>query len=167
MSDRRIDILKLTLEARRAELAAVFRATDPSTREVVPRDGAWSVAMVIEHLAQTEQAVAKALVAAARSLTPRSGEDAFDATEFSRHVEMPGFLDRTRKLRLAQPSGSLSAADAWTALEASRVALFEALDGSVGLRLEDSSRDHPAGGTLDGYQWVAFVGYMSRDMQLR
>lgn len=158
MSDLRIDLLRSTLEARRAELTAAFEATEPASREVVPTEGGWSIAMVIEHLTQTEQAVAKALTAATPGLKPRSAEEFFDAPAFSSHLEMPAFLDRTRKLKLSQPSGSLSASEAWEALRASRRALFEALERGAGLRLEDFTRAHPAGGTLDGHQWVAFVG---------
>jgi len=95
---------------------------------------------------------------ASREVLPTKGGWSFDASVFSRHLEMPAFLDRSRKLKLSQPSGSVSADEAWDALRSSRRALFDALDGSAGLRLEDFSREHPAGGTLDGHQWVAFVG---------
>ena len=158
MTDPRIEMLESALEARRAELSAAFHATTPGTREVVPPEGGWSVTMVLEHLGQTEGAVARVLSSTIGSVERRSSSEPFDGAAFSRHLEMPAFVDRTRKLKGSQPSGQLSATQAWDALEASRRAVREVLGRSVGLRLEDLHREHPTGAILDGYQWIAFVG---------
>ena len=158
MTDPRIEMLESALEARRAHLSAAFHATSPGSREVVPLEGGWSVAMVLEHLGQTEGAVARVLSSTIGSVERRSPSEPFEAEAFSMHLEMPAFVDRTRKLKGSQPNGQMSATQAWDALEASRGALREVLGRSVGLRLEDLRREHPAGTVLDGYQWIAFVG---------
>src|SRR5690606_23977421 len=101
--------------------------------------GGWSVAMVLEHLAQTERGVARLLGALASEAAPRdAADDALDA--FAQHVDMPRFLDRSRKIRGAQPSGTMSAADGWAALGESRRALLAALGAAAGRRLEDVAR---------------------------
>ena len=41
---------------------------------------------------------------------PLEAADLFDPEEFSKHLDMPVFLDRTRRLKLSQPSGSVPAA---------------------------------------------------------
>ena len=158
MIDPRIEMLESALEARRAELSRAFHATSAASRDVVPSEGGWSVAMVIEHLAQTEGAIAKVLSATIGNVEGRSLSEPFDAEAFSRYLEMPAFVDRTRKLRGSQPTGQMTSGAAWEALEASRRALREVLGRGVGLRLEDLRREHPTGVVLDGYQWIAFVG---------
>jgi hypothetical protein len=158
MLDPRISILKKMLDARRSELAAAVDSVAPALRDTIPATGGWSVAMVLEHLGQTEGAVTKLLARFGESADRRPGGEAFDGSAFAGHVDMPAFLDRTRKLKLSQPSGSLTAPKAWEMLAATRAELLAVLDACAGLRLEDASRAHPAGGDLDGYQWAAFVG---------
>ena len=71
---------------------------------------------------------------------------------------MPFFLDRSRKVKGPQPTGTLSEYEAWNALEASRGELLGMLRQARGRRLEDYARAHPATGrALNGYQWLAFL----------
>jgi hypothetical protein len=157
MVDPRISLLRAMLDARRSELEAAMCGVIPALRDTIPPTGGWSVAMVLEHLGQTEGAVTKLLARFAETADRRPPGEAFDGTTFTGHVDMPVFLDRTRKLRLSQPSGSVTASRAWEVLAATRAELFAVLDSCAGLRLEDVSRAHPSGGDLDGYQWAAFV----------
>jgi hypothetical protein len=125
MSDFRITILQEILAARRGDLEAAVDATSPQLRDTLPFAGGWSVAMVFEHLAQTEAAVTKLLARFAETASPRDAEEEFDSSRFARYLDMPVFLDRTRKLKLSQPSGSLTATEAWNMLtgDQSRAAL--------------------------------------------
>jgi hypothetical protein len=157
LTDPRIERLERHLEDRRSELATAVAAVPAARRGVVPRAGGWSVAMLLEHLAQTERAVAGLLSKLLANAGSR-GDETFDATAFERHIDMPAFLDRTRKLKLAQPSGSLTADEAWTTLEQTRAELLGVLRRAEGRRLETTSFEHPSGRSLDGYQWIAFVG---------
>jgi hypothetical protein len=158
VSDPRLAILRDVLDARRAELAAALHATPTHARERRPSTDAWSVAMTLEHLADTERAIARLLAAFVRGAPPRGEEEPFDPSGFAERLAMPVFLDRRRKLKLSQPSGALSSAEAWNALVRSRAELLDVLAHAGGLRLEDVAREHPAGLALDGYQWAAFVG---------
>lgn len=156
MDDPRAELLHQELTRRRAELATAFDAVPPERRGSVPRSGGWSVAMVVEHLVQTERSITALLAKLVRDV-PRRTEDAFSRDGFLRHIDMPGFLDRTRKIKGSQPSGAVRAEEAWAALRRTRQELLGVLRQSAGLRLEDRSFDHPAGAALDGYQWAAFL----------
>jgi hypothetical protein len=116
--------------------------------------------MVLEHLCQTERSVTGLLSKLFDQASPRTADDAddFAPSEFLRHIDMPRFLDRTRKVTGSQPSGVMSAAQAWEDLRESRRALLAVLRQSTGLRLEGISFTHPLGPVLDGYRWFAFVG---------
>ena len=156
MSDQRIEAVKRELGRYRDELRSALDSVPAPSREARPRDGAWSAANVLEHLADTERSVTALLGKLVGKAPPRAHDD-FDADAFARHIDMPAFLDRTRKLRFSQPSGAVEAAAAWKALEESRARLLEVLGRAEGLKLEDVSYDHPAGRSLDGYRWLAFL----------
>jgi hypothetical protein len=156
VSDPRIELLEQELVRRRNELAWALEAVRQESRNVVPQEGGWSVAMVLEHLAQTERSVTGLLGKLVSGVTPRSAET-FSRDEFLGHIDMPAFLDRTRKLKGSQPSGGVRADEAWKALQETRKALLTVLRQCAGLRLEDGSFNHPLGRELDGYQWAAFV----------
>jgi hypothetical protein len=156
VTDPRIGLLEQELTRRRAELASAFAAVPSASRDVVPGDGSWSVAMVVEHLARTDRSITRLLTRLIGGVSRRTGDE-FSRDELLRHIEMRWVLDRTRKLKGAQPSGRMSADEAWAALEDARRELLVALRGGDGLRLEDESVEHPAGMSLDGYQWIAFL----------
>lgn len=156
--DPRIRFLGVGLDSRRAALAAAFDAVPAHLRELSPGEGHWSVARVLEHLAETERAVTPLVAGLLGKAASRSSGDPFVEDAFSRHVELPLFLDRSRRLEGSQPAGEMDASRAWAALERSRVELGQVVERGAGLRLEDVSRPHPFAGDLDLYQWIAFVG---------
>lgn len=157
--DPRVDILVAFLDQRRRELRAAFDEVPAAARETQPAADAWSAANVIEHLADTERLVSRLLAALGARAPIRPPGEAWDRQAFEANIDMPHFLDRSRRLRLSQPSGALDSRAAWLALEDSRRTLLAALDAVRGRRLEDVARDHPATEQpLDGYQWAAFVG---------
>lgn len=157
--DPRIDVLLVLLEQYRDELSKALESVSYGLREVRPAGGAWSAANVIEHLASTERAVTGFIAGFLASAELRSDEDAFDRTRFERDIDMPFFLDRSRRIQGSQPTGSLSGGEAWEALNASRRDLRAVLDQSRGRRLEDFTRPHPATHKpMNGYQWLAFIG---------
>jgi hypothetical protein len=156
VTDPRIDLLEQELTRRREELESAVAAVPPESRGWAPKDGAWSVAFVVEHLAHTERSVTGLLAKLMRGVSPRTGEK-FSRDHFLRHIDMPWFLDRTRRIEGAQPSGGMSADEAWASLQNTRRDLLAVLREGDGLRLEDKSFNHPTGMPLDGYQWTAFL----------
>jgi hypothetical protein len=156
--DPRLRLLRSALDAQREALASAYEATPPELRDARPAEDRWSVAQVLEHLVQTERAVTGLLTALIQRAEARPADEAFSEDAFRRRVEMPAFLDRTRKFQGSQPTGKMGATEAWAALGRTRSELIDVVERSAGLRLEDLSYAHPFAGDLDLYQWIAFVG---------
>ena len=156
MTDPRIDVLLEMLERYRRALKEALEKV-PLDRREVRTGAAWSAANVIEHLASTERSVAGLVSRFLAEAPPRSDSDAFDRAQFDRDIDVRHFLDRTVRIKGSQPSGLLSAAEAWQNLKASRLNLLGVMESARGRRLEDFARSHPTGQDLNGYQWLAFV----------
>jgi hypothetical protein len=156
--DPRIDALSTVLAPHRSALAAAIWAVPDAIRRSAPTPGRWSVGNVLEHLLQTERSVAQLLERFVAGAAPRAADEPFDAAAFAAHVALPWALDRTRRVRGAQPSGEMTWHHAWAELQSSRELLLDVGRRGAGLRLEKLSHRHPAGPELDGYQWIAFVG---------
>jgi hypothetical protein len=154
--DPRIDVLLEMLARYRSDLKAALETVPLDHREL--RSGAaWSAANVIEHLASTERSVASLVSRFLAEAPPRPDSEVFDRAQFDRDIDVRQFLDRTVRIKGSQPSGLLSASEAWQNLKASRGHLLGVVEQARGRRLEDLARSHPTGQDLNGYQWLAFV----------
>jgi hypothetical protein len=129
----------------------------PADRREVRSGAAWSAANVIEHLASTERSVTSLISRFLDKAAPRSDSEPFDRVQFDQEIDVRQFLDRTVRVQGSQPSGLLSAGEAWQNLKASRLNLLAVVEGARGRRLEDFARSHPTGQDLNRYQWLAFV----------
>lgn len=158
--DPRIDIVREILDGHRGRLAEVFESIPAEARDVRPGGDGWSAANLVEHLATSEQKLTGLIAGMVEGAAPRDDDDKdFDRAAFERSIAMPFLLDRSRKVEGMQPSGDLSASEAWKALEASRRALLEVLERGEGKRLEDPTHDSPVTGKpMNAYQWIAFTG---------
>lgn len=133
----------------------------PALRQVKPAPDRWSVAEVLEHLAIVETRIGAMVardVAAAR--TTGLGRETSEAPVLA-SIDVAGLKDRRHK-RVAGdaslPTGTLSADEAWTRLEASRAHLERALRDADGWALETLTQPHPRLGAMNLYQWIGFVG---------
>jgi len=154
--DPRIDVLLEMLARYRAELSKALEKVPVDHREV--RSGAaWSAANVIEHLASTERSVTSLISRFLAEAPPRAESEPFDRAQFEQAIDVSQFLDRSVRIKGSQPSGLLSAGEAWQNLKASRLHLLSVIEGARGRRLEEFARSHPTGQDLNGYQWLAFV----------
>lgn len=156
--DPRITYLHDGLHARRADLVRTVAHIPDDLRETAPAGGGWSVAAVLEHLADTERRVTGLLASMLPGAAPRDPAEPWVPDAFARHVDLPALLDRSRRFTGTQPPGKMGATEALTALDGTRAALLAVLEGAGGRRLEDLSYQHPFAGNLDLYQWIAFVG---------
>lgn len=157
--DPRIDALLSILARYRDDLKRAFEAVPSGWLGTAPDEASWSVAQVLEHLVATERSVTKLLSGFVPQAPLRPTDDDFDPDEFARELDMPFVLDRSRPVKGSQPPGEMDAAQAWTALAASRKGLLDRMEEARGRRLEGFSFAHPATGQpLDAYQWIAFVG---------
>ena len=145
-----------SLNADRATLRAAVDRVPPTLRTQKPAADRWSVAEVLEHLSIVEGRVVMMLGAMIPS-APAIAEAVGGATSIDR-AAMRNRSNRISAPDPIQPTGTLSADEAWAALEQSRTGLLLLLGTAEGRDLTQISRQHPVLGPLDGYQWLASVG---------
>jgi len=71
--------LREDLESRRQELLTAVEAVPTELRNRVGAEGTWSVAMLIEHLVQTEEAITRLVASLLPQARARSADEPFDA----------------------------------------------------------------------------------------
>jgi hypothetical protein len=152
-----LGVIRESLEVDRRQLRAAMERVPPELRSRKPGPDRWSVAEVLEHLSIVEARVVGMLGAMIPS-APTS-----DATAESSAATLDRSRLRNRGERIIapdqiQPTGTVSAEEAWTALERSRAQLLQLLDTAIGRDLAQINRQHPVLGSLNGYQWIAAVG---------
>jgi hypothetical protein len=146
-----------SLNADRTALREAVDRVPPSLRGRKPAADRWSVAEVLEHLSIVEGRVVMLLgamlpAAPAVAVTPGAGATPIDRTVLR---------NRTTRINAPdpiQPTGTISADEAWASLERSREQLFGLLAAAEGRDLTQITRSHPVLGPLDGYQWIAAIG---------
>jgi hypothetical protein len=147
-----------SLAADRENLRAVVARVPAELRNRKPSPGRWSVAEVLEHLSIVEGRVVMLLgpmIESAPAVTAPAAEMAPTS------INRAALRDRANRISAPdaiQPTGKVSVDEAWAALERSRAELLKVLDAAEGRDLTRISRQHPALGTLDGYQWIASIG---------
>lgn len=157
--DPRIDLVRELLSRHRARLTKVFESIPAEARDVRPGADRWSAANLVEHLATSERKITSLIAGMIDEAAPRGDDQDFDREAFERSISMPFVLDRSRKVEGEQPSGDLSASEAWDALESSRRDLLDVLERGRGMRLEDRTHESPVTGEpMNTYQWFAFTG---------
>jgi hypothetical protein len=160
MSPRSAEVL-MYLDTTRGTLERTLAEVPSELREQRPSPESWSIAQVIQHLALTEGRVTGMLAGfleraresgvAARTETPPLA-DSFDLARV---------LDRSRSVAAGEavlPREPLDTAAAWERLEDSRAKLRELILSAHGDALANVSAPHRVLGTIDGYQWVLFIG---------
>jgi uncharacterized damage-inducible protein DinB len=149
------------LARHRAALLAAVAAVPTADLDRRPDADAWSVAEVLDHLARVEGGTARLLAKrVARARESGVGADPHDDSVLGRldgfdvaHSPLPRVAPE-----MVRPASGVSAADALSALDASRQALLATLKDADGLDLTKVLATHAALGELDGYQWVLFIG---------
>jgi hypothetical protein len=149
------------LNSSRARLLDAVAHVHPSFAEMRPRDGTWSVAEVLTHLALTEAGIAR-LVARSmlwgkeKGVGPETSEESVlsSVDEFA-IVEKPRPLAAPERLI---PPHESRRDEAIRLLDDSRRALMDALAEGDGMDLSVIKRPHPYFGDLNLYQWAVFVG---------
>jgi hypothetical protein len=157
---RKIAELFEYLDSTRASLLDCARDMNQSFAVIRPRDGEWSAAENLAHLALVEATVAilmEKTIAAARE--QGIGPDTSDQS----------FMSSLDKWRVAEPRTKLEAparivpdpgkavSESIAALEQSRARLKSIILQNAHLDLASIKRPHPVVGELDMYQWGLFV----------
>jgi hypothetical protein len=150
------------LDANRVVLRAAVEDVPPDLRETRPAPDRWSVAEVLEHLARIEEQLTR-LLSATLSEAQATGtlgqeSDTSPVVDANAHDTV---LDRRRRVIAGDrvlPRGVLDSASALAALETARGKLRDLLTAYDGVAIATVTHPHPVLGTIDAYQWFAFVG---------
>jgi hypothetical protein len=157
----RLEELDRYLIGTRHELQQAVDSVPEHERATSPRDGAWSVLAVLEHLAIVESRVAALLAARAADARDKGLGPDGETTAILPELRLARFLDRGRRLEApagVHPKGEGDLAERWSALERSRAAVRDAIARADGLALADITAPHPIVGPLNMYEWIGFVG---------
>ena len=144
----------------RVHLDDSVRAVPAAARGTRRAPDRWSVAEVIEHLAQVNQGIAG--LVEKRVATGREGGLGPDpeSTSILWSLDVARVLDRRERMEAPsriQPTGGLTFDAAWEALGRADDALQGAVIAADGLALGTLSYPHRFLGELNLYQWVAFA----------
>jgi uncharacterized damage-inducible protein DinB len=151
------EVMALLDRERHALLAAVDGVSE-AHRERRPASDRWSVAEILEHLATVEQAVAKLIAIRGREPlppdmeppVPLASERLAELRVRDRRIDAPDTL---------RPAGTLTAAAAAGALDASRAALLAAARAADPVALERRTYHHAVIGRITLRDWLVFVAH--------
>lgn len=162
MTERRRKVAELFdyMDATRASLISCAREINDSFASIRPRDGQWSVAENMAHLALVERNVAEMmsrLITAARDegVGPDSSDESFMRSLDKWRVPEP-LTKLTAPPRIA-PDPKQPVRDSIASLEQSRARLKQIIVDSSDVDLSAIRRPHPVLEDIDMYQWALFV----------
>ena len=157
---RKLSELLAYMDQTRAALFATAGQISPSFASVRPRNGDWSAAQVLAHLAMVEDGIGRLTSKAIRKAR-EEGVGPNDAND-----SIISSLDKYRIIenetkRIAPttitPVEERPLEDSLAALEQSRAKLREALIAADDVDLSSTRKLHPVMGDLNIYEWALFV----------
>ena len=157
---RKIAELFEYMDATRASLLSCARDMNQSFAAIRPREGEWSAAENLAHLALVEANVAMLMektIAAAREqgIGPDTSDDSFMSSLDKWRVPEP-HTKLTAPARII-PETNKEVSESIAALEQSRARLKSIILENADVDLTVIKRPHPVVGELDMYQWGLFV----------
>ena len=157
---RRLSELLSYMDETRSRLVATATQVAPAFASVRPRNGSWSAAENLAHLAKVEQGVARMMERSVEwARTQGVGPDQSDESIMNSLDEFR-LTEPVRKLiapEMVTPEENVPVEQSLASLEASRAQLRNALVAASDLDLSSVKRPHRLMGELDMYQWALFV----------
>lgn len=148
------------MDATRTELAQCARDMNPSFARINPREGVWSAAENLAHLALVEGNVVKLMTKSIDDAKEQGiGPDASDHS-FMHTLDRWKVPDSEMKViapTRITPDNAKSVEESLASLEKSRENLKRILIENSGIDLGAIKRPHPLLRELDMYQWALFV----------
>jgi hypothetical protein len=146
------------LDIERSRLLAAVDGVAAANRHRRPAADKWSVAEILEHLAIVEQSVANLIAVRGCGPLPENPETPvpLDGAAVARLRSRELSINVPDRMR---PSGSMTAAAAIQALDASRAALLDAVKKADPVALDHQSYVHAVVGRLVLRDWIAFVAH--------
>lgn len=150
------------VEEVRASLLRAWDRTPERWRDLPPRDGRWSPAQIIEHVALAHGSVVRVLegLLSAAGSAGTAGEPPAAEQRPVASMERFGLLDRSRKAEapeLSQPSDTPDRDRVWKDLGDGTRDLVALLRRFWDQDLSSVVQRHPVLGRLNAYQWFRFV----------
>jgi hypothetical protein len=146
------------VERETANLRAVYESVPPDRRNVRADPARWSPAEIVKHLVIVDHRIAQrlaGLIDEARALPPET-----DPSPALPDAVLARVRDRTNRFKTS-PAAEPVEVDperVWDELLATRRTLADVVATADGLALGRVSAPHPALGSFNGYEWIAFVG---------
>jgi DinB family protein len=157
----RLTELLAHLDRQRIVLREAVDSVPAALRRLSPSTDRWSVAEVLEHLGLVERRLTHLFatrVAAARA----EGRVETETSPVDVQLHQQRLVDRLRTIVAGEhvrPTGAIDDAAAWQILEDTRRGLESAIADADGVPLGEIVHPHPALGSIDFYQWLAFIGW--------
>ena len=154
----RITELLRYVDQETANLRDAYESVEPDRRNVRTDPARWSPAEVVKHLVIVDRRIVQrlsGLIEEARALPPET-----DTSPFLPNPVVARVRDRTNRFKTSQAAEPVDVDPAlvWDELMATRRELVEVAARGAGLALASVSAPHPALGSFNGYEWIAFVG---------
>lgn len=141
-----------------ANLRDAYEAVPPDRRSVRTDPARWSPAEVVKHLVIVDRRIVQrlsGLIEEARSFPPET-----DASASLPAPLIARILDRSGRFKTSSAGEPVDADPerVWEELMEARRELADVVAKADGLSLGRVSAPHPALGSFNGYEWLAFVG---------
>lgn len=148
------------MDSTRSALLETVRGMKSPFAGVRPRDGSWSAAEILAHLAIVEGRVVNTIrtsidAARAEGIGPDTSEDSMVATLDRFRVAEP--VVKVSAPASIIPEGDRPIEESLAELERSRGSLRDLLESNADIDLHAVKRPHPMLRELDMYQWALFV----------
>ena len=148
------------MDATRAELVRCAREMNASFARINPRDGVWSAAENLAHLALVEGNVVNLMTKAIAEAKEQGVSEDVSDHSFMHTLDRWKVPDSEMKViapTRITPDSSKSVDDSLASLEKSRQSLKQILIENSAIDLGAIKRPHPLLRELDMYQWALFV----------
>jgi hypothetical protein len=156
MSSLHPRIAEIIAELRHAqqEMDAVMASLPVDAAARTAKEGGWSIATIVEHLAITEDNFGRLLGSMLKQLegTVDTETDPIIPTMARFQAWQP--IVKVQAPEVAMPTGTVPLQESIPRQAASRQRLLAALENGSGRALQTMSRPHPFFGVLNGYQWA-------------
>lgn len=155
-----VDEIYSSIDRTRDKLIKAVSALNDERSNFRLSEEKWSVANIIEHLAKTEENLAKLI---AKLLARAETEGKTSEGKIPVPVSFAEMSQKVRDMKLEapefmRPTGTATITEALGSLEKTRSALHALRDRIAAVDLSNANYPHPFFGTMNAYYWLAFVG---------
>jgi hypothetical protein len=159
----RIEEVLTHLRDAQSDMQALLARVPATHSQTVVREGTWSVAQIVEHLAIVEDGIGRQVSKLIKQAegTTETASDPILPTMARFHVE-DSSVRRIEAPDMVAPRSALSLDAAMQAQQVARDRVIAAYTAASGRALAEVTAPHPILGLLNGYQWGMFIAQHQR-----